>query len=289
MNWARYTLLLWTMLTCSHAAIAEKTKANPTAPVPQGTPGEWVTPEDYPIPALRLQMTGTSWFVLAVDANGKATRCEITESSGFDILDEAACKVLMARASFLPALDSAGKAEAASYRNRIRWMIPGDIHAIGENWTSVLMSVDQTGHPTSCKMVITVPNLPNRSQEGPCSPNMAAPPPELGRAVRGDYVGSSAQIELQQADAFTPELRERVLAPRSGYEQRGLNVYRFTVEKDGKMDKCSYVEQRGNVHLVTDYCGQARSITFDPPFSAFDKDGVATGWHIIRALLKSTP
>ncbi|MFZ5706125.1 MAG: energy transducer TonB [Pseudomonadota bacterium] len=288
MKKARHALLLWSILACSHVAIAEKPKAGPTPPVPQGTPGEWVTPEDYPIPALRLGMIGTTSFVLAVDVKGKTTGCEITDSSGFDILDEATCKLLMARATFSPSRDRAGKAQAASYRNRVRWMIPGDMHAIGENWTSVLMSVDQTGHPTSCKMVITVPNLPNRSQEGPCSPNMAAPP-ELGPAVRGDYAGSSAQIELQQADVFTPELRERLLAPRSGYEQRGLNVYRFTVGKDGKMDKCSYVEQRGNVQLVTDYCGQARSITFDPPFSAFDKDGVATGWHIIRALLKSAP
>lgn len=288
MNWARYTLLLWTILACSHAAIAEKTKASPTAPVPQGTPGEWVTPGDYPIPALRLQMTGTSWFVLAVDTNGKATRCEITESSGFDILDEAACKVLMARASFLPARDSAGKAEAASYRNRIRWMIPGGMPAIGENWMVVSLSVDQKGQATSCKMVVKMPTAAKTAEGKSCGYGMAVPP-DVGLAVRGDYPGISAEIELHQADIFTPHLREQILAPRAGYQQRALNVYRFTVGKDGKMQACSYIEQRGEAQFLADYCGQARSLAFDPPLSAFDKDGIATGWHILTAVLKSAP
>jgi len=39
--------------------------------------------------------------------------------------------------------------------------------------------------------------------------------------------------------------------------------------------------------LAIDYCLQARGKNFDPPFSALDKDGVASGWHIMRVLLKT--
>lgn len=288
MKGVRLALLLWSALAFAHAAIAGKTNAGPTPPVPQGTPGEWVTPEDYPSAALRTAMTGTTSFVLAVDANGKALRCEITDSSGFDILDQATCKLLMARATFSPARDRAGKAQAANYRNRVRWMIPGRAPAIGENWMVVSLSVDSTGHTTSCKMVVKIPAAANDAEGKSCGNEMVVPP-EVGLAIRGDQPRTSTEIELQQADVFTPELRDQLLAPRSDYEQRGLNVYRFTVGRDGKMQMCSYVEQRGDAQLVTDYCGQARSIIFDPPFSAFDQDGVATGWHIIRALLKSAP
>jgi hypothetical protein len=104
---------------------------------------------------------------------------------------------------------------------------------------------------------------------------------------RRKYRGSSAEVEIQRADAFTPDLRARILSPLPGYEQRGLNIYHFTVTKDGKLGQCSYEEQRGSEYLAADYCAQASGKTYDPPFSAFDKDGIANGWHIVRVLLKT--
>ncbi|WP_426185483.1 energy transducer TonB [Rhizorhabdus sp. FW153] len=288
MKTARFALLLWSTLACADIAIAGPAKGRATPLTPEGSPGEWVMPEDYPIPALRFGMTGTTAFELGVDATGKPVSCEITESSGFDLLDQSACKALLAKARFSPARDRTGKARAGSYRNRVRWATPGAAAVISEIWTSMLLTVDQTGHPTSCKFVIIFPAAGDGLDGKPCGTREAIPF-ELGLAIRGSYSGPSAEIEMQNADIFTPELRDRLLAPRSGYQQRALNIYRFTVGTDGRIKTCNYVEQRGDAGLVTDYCREVQNATYDPPFSAFDKDGVATGWHIMRVLLKSAP
>jgi hypothetical protein len=113
-------------------------------------------------------------------------------------------------------------------------------------------------------------------------------PPALGQEFRGNFQGPSADVEVQLADVFTPALRARVLSAMPDYEQRGLNIYRFTVTSDRKIGQCRYEEQRGSDLLATDFCLAATREIFDPPFSAFDKDGVASGWHIMRVLLKTS-
>lgn len=92
----------------------------------RGTPGEWVTPEDYPSADLRAENQGTTSFELAVGPDGKATDCKVTNSSGFPSLDSKACQMLLRRARFKPQLGGDGQPMAATYRNRVRWQIPKD-------------------------------------------------------------------------------------------------------------------------------------------------------------------
>ncbi|MBP8233959.1 energy transducer TonB [Rhizorhabdus sp.] len=93
---------------------------------PRGTPGEWVTPEDYPSADLRAENQGTTGFELAVGTDGKATNCSVTNSSGFPSLDQKACQMLLRRARFKPQLDGNGQPMPFTYRNRVRWQIPKD-------------------------------------------------------------------------------------------------------------------------------------------------------------------
>ena len=83
------------------------------------------TREDYPIESLRNREQGDVHFVLDVDAAGTVTACRIERSSGYSRLDEASCSMLMRRARFTPAVDDDGKPVASSYRNVVRWRIPG--------------------------------------------------------------------------------------------------------------------------------------------------------------------
>lgn len=92
----------------------------------RGTPGEWVTPEDYPSADLRAENQGTTSFELAVGPDGKATNCSVTNSSGFPSLDQKACQMLLRRSRFKPQLDGNGQPMPFSYRNRVRWQIPKD-------------------------------------------------------------------------------------------------------------------------------------------------------------------
>lgn len=288
MNIAKLSLLAWSMLTCAHTAFAKTPEPVSVGPSPLGSPGSWVGSDDYPAIASFYDMAGVTSFRLSVDATGKPSRCDIVESSGFDVLDRATCERLMANARFSPPSDRAGKPTEGTYTNRVRWVMPeGGIPTVSENFESMLLSIDEAGNVTSCRIVLHVPTTAATSAEKPCGHRVEAPLQAVGMEFRGNYKGASAEVEIQQADVFTPALRARVLSPMPGYEQRALNVYHFTVTKDGKLGQCSYEEQRGSDRMVTDYCGRSRSANFDPPFAAFDKDGVASGWHIMRVLLKN--
>lgn len=288
MKTARFSLPACLALAYALPAIAETPEVVSIPATPIGSPGSWLDSDDYPAVALRYNMSGTTAFRLTVDGTGKPSRCDIVASSGFDVLDAATCQRMMANAHFSSPRNREGKPVEGTFASRVVWAIPkGATHPVTETFGSMLLSIDQAGNVTSCRMVLHVPAMAPVSAEQPCQQGMGIPPAAFGLELRGNYQGSSAEVEIQQADVFTPELRARILAPMPGYEQRGLNIYHFTVSKDGKLGQCSYAEQRGNEHLTTDYCGTIRDKSFDPPFSAFDKDGLASGWHIVRMLLKT--
>lgn len=96
----------------------------PTGAIPRGNPGSWATTNDYPSRALREERAGTTGFRVSVGADGRATDCQITSSSGHADLDEATCKNVMRRARFTPAKDGDGQPTTGTYSNRIRWVIP---------------------------------------------------------------------------------------------------------------------------------------------------------------------
>ena len=125
-----------TVQTIVTVPVAPPPQITPTAPPappppqiaspmkPRGTPGEWVTPEDYPSADLRAENQGTTGFRLEFGVDGKPTNCSVTQSSGFPSLDAKACQMLMRRGRFTPAKDTTGKSLPGTYSNRVRWQIP---------------------------------------------------------------------------------------------------------------------------------------------------------------------
>lgn len=91
---------------------------------PRGNPSSWVTSDDYPSRALREERQGTVGIRLAVGADGRATDCSVTSSSGHADLDAEACRLLMRRAKFKPAVGTDGNPMAWSWSSRFRWEIP---------------------------------------------------------------------------------------------------------------------------------------------------------------------
>lgn len=93
---------------------------------PAGSPGDWITPNDYPPAALRQSLKGITGFRLNVDPMGHVTACTITASSGSSLLDDTSCALLKARATFVAAQDARGRTVAATYSSAVRWQIPND-------------------------------------------------------------------------------------------------------------------------------------------------------------------
>lgn len=96
----------------------------PRSPIPVGNPRGWVTPSDYPSEASRISVGGQSDFIVDVGPDGRATGCTTRSSSRSRLLDNRACKLMMQRARFFPALDADGQPTVGSYTNRVRWQPP---------------------------------------------------------------------------------------------------------------------------------------------------------------------
>ena len=97
----------------------------PRGAVPLGSPGKWVSTDDYPASELRLEHEGISRFRVTVGADGRVRNCEVTASSGFPALDRAACTNVAKRARFKPATDASGAEIGGSYTSAVKWEIPG--------------------------------------------------------------------------------------------------------------------------------------------------------------------
>ncbi|MDB5723831.1 MAG: energy transducer TonB [Novosphingobium sp.] len=98
----------------------------PASVAPRGSPGTWVTSNDYPAGDLRAGHAGVTRFRLTIGTDGKVAACDVIASSGYPSLDRVACTNLRKRAKFAPATDSTGAAASGSYTNVVRWTIPKD-------------------------------------------------------------------------------------------------------------------------------------------------------------------
>lgn len=79
--------------------------------------------ENYPARALREEIEGTVGVRVTVTAEGRATNCSVTASSGSDILDAAACAGMERYSRFEPALNDAGNPTTGNYTTRITYRL----------------------------------------------------------------------------------------------------------------------------------------------------------------------
>ena len=98
------------------------------AAVPQAVPlpardQGLISVADYPREALRKGWQGAVHVDLKVGANGRVRACAVSRSSGHKILDNATCRILIARARFKPARDSAGRPVEGHYQTHINWRL----------------------------------------------------------------------------------------------------------------------------------------------------------------------
>lgn len=96
----------------------------PRPPVPANGPRGWVTNDDYPRVAETRGYEGTVGYQVNVDPRGQVTACSVTASSGYQVLDDTACRRIERRARFRPATDRYGEQVAGTYRGSVSWQIP---------------------------------------------------------------------------------------------------------------------------------------------------------------------
>ncbi|MBA4044206.1 MAG: energy transducer TonB [Erythrobacter sp.] len=77
----------------------------------------------YPLEAKREGWEGTVGLSVTVSADGRVSRCKVTVSSGYAILDNAACEGMARYARFEPALDCNGLPTSGTFSTRITFAI----------------------------------------------------------------------------------------------------------------------------------------------------------------------
>ncbi|MEQ1508961.1 MAG: TonB family protein [Sphingopyxis sp.] len=92
----------------------------------RGNESSWVTTDDYPSSAQREGAEGVTGTRLAVSADGRVTNCDVTSSSGNSALDQAACRNLIRRGRYEPALDRDGNPTTYTVTKRVRWQLPDE-------------------------------------------------------------------------------------------------------------------------------------------------------------------
>jgi TonB family protein len=100
----------------------------PDLGLPAATPIDrpsWFTGDDYPLEAMKSSLEGSVDFEVDVDVSGKPTACRVTKSSGHQILDDATCNIVMAKARFQPAESPGGKPVSGRYATQAVWRLDG--------------------------------------------------------------------------------------------------------------------------------------------------------------------
>ena len=113
-------LILAITVTLSLPALAFSDPAPTNPKLLSGNPSI----HDYPKAALKQRLEGMTSMNLYITKSGKLSTCEITESSGHSILDQASCRMMAFKARFSPAKDINGENVAAILPHRINWTLP---------------------------------------------------------------------------------------------------------------------------------------------------------------------
>ena len=113
---------IWGMRNCLFALAAAASMLS--SPSVAGEVKPIFTYDDYPPEALRKHEQGTAVVELTIDDQGRPKACRIVKSSGYKLLDDQTCDLIMSRAKFNPARDKDGKPRWDTFKAPpITWQI----------------------------------------------------------------------------------------------------------------------------------------------------------------------
>ncbi|GAA4711831.1 TonB family protein [Sphingomonas lutea] len=82
--------------------------------------------KNYPPRALAAGEQGSVFFVVKLDDKASPTSCEVTHSSGYPLLDQETCAMIVRHATFKQVLGPNGDAvKRSTHEGVVNWTIPG--------------------------------------------------------------------------------------------------------------------------------------------------------------------
>ena len=220
---------------------APPTAASATAPVPATRaraflPG-FFSSDDYPTAALRNEETGTVSFSLAIDRDGRVTRCTVTKSSGSAALDATTCGIIERRARFSPARDERGNAVADVTTSRIRWDLPAAPPLpVASQYQRMLLTFDPAGKIKSCR---TDPAPVKSPLPGICERLTALSAMEAS-TPRGD-VPANHELIIESGALVGGVEAARRFGTKPGEKRLHLDTVAVEIDASGKIVRCTAV------------------------------------------------
>jgi len=93
-------------------------------PQPHGTAASLFSVNDYPAAAAGTGAHGKVVARLTIDTTGRVAGCNIVQSSGYPVLDQATCNILRRRARYGPGIDKRGRPVVSTVDESITWIAP---------------------------------------------------------------------------------------------------------------------------------------------------------------------
>lgn len=90
---------------------------------PIGNPADWFATDAYPPAARNAGQEGRTVFKVQVDPLGRIMECDIVETSGSMLLDNATCDQIVTHGRFAPARNASGQAVAGTWQSAMRWQL----------------------------------------------------------------------------------------------------------------------------------------------------------------------
>jgi TonB family protein len=79
----------------------------------------------YPARAREAREQGPVGFRVTLDRDGYATECVVTSSSGYPLLDDETCRLILTRGEFKGLSDAGGRKANGVFEGVVNWRLPG--------------------------------------------------------------------------------------------------------------------------------------------------------------------
>ena len=172
--------------------------------------------EDYPASALAARQQGIVEADIGIGPDGRVHSCAIVLSSRSAALDSTTCRLLRARARFMPARNADGAAVPAGQRVRLTWTLP------------------QAGPVSSRRPVVTGGVVPGSTTAAPLPPG--APTAPAGPAAVPLRPKASLSSLFSKDDYPASAL--------AGREQGRVDVL-LQVGSNGRVNRCEIARSSG--------------------------------------------
>lgn len=247
-----------------------------TAPRIIGSPADWINPgSDYPAIARRVNLEGTTGFELTVGKDGHVIACDVTQSSGHDILDHATCDLLSKRATFRPAADSSGLPMTGTWRSRVVWRLSDfDGTRLSDSIQRVTFDLQGDDSTSNCKTE-AIGNWPHEDMDG-CQ-SLSGTAPAFAAALRAGSNAETQHIVMETGFALSDDVQAAHMAERDGWDRVALLALRFRLTEGGTVADCTIYETRGDPGFVTPRCTLLAMWKYQP---FRDKDGKAVARQV---------